>query len=125
MDDAYRNQVACVASEWKLDNVTCPQAHYGEKTLEEDVADVIGVSVAYGALERVEPEFFYAFAQLWCSVLTPQAECAKIQHDVHAIPRVRVDATLKHMRAFRETFRCPVNHPETTRMVTEKTCTVF
>lgn len=127
-DESYRRRVACVEREWKLSNVTCPVDNYGLKTLEEDVADVIGVSTAYEASPKQDSEFFYAFAQLWCSVSSTQVECSKIQHDVHAIPRVRVDATLKHMSAFRDVFKCPLGHPDTKRMVPqsyEEICQVF
>lgn len=121
-DDAYNAKASCVMNEWKLP--TCDILDYGRKTLEEDVADVIGVKAAFQALEGASTEFFYAFAQLWCSVATPQVECDKAKHDVHALPRIRVDATLKHMQAFRETFSCPSNHPET-RNVVGGVCSLF
>lgn len=127
-NDAYLHRVQCVADEWKHHHqcpTTGPRAgggdDYGHHTLEEDVADLLGVKTAFGALlEKTtenEHEFFYAFAQMWCSVSTPATTCHKIQHDVHALPQIRVDTTLKHMTEFREIFACPLR--------TRKVCEVF
>ena len=76
------------------------------------------------SLEHPE-EFFYAFAQLWCSVSSSKAACDKIRHDVHAIPRVRVDSTCKHMPYFRGIFSCPSDHLQVRRMVGEEYCEIF
>lgn len=93
-----------------------PDNRYGKKTITEDVADLLGVRAAYeayfleldaSASNSKKQHFFYSFAQMWCSVATPQYECALIKRDVHAVPRVRVDSTLRNLEYFQQAFQCP------------------
>jgi hypothetical protein len=84
-----------------------------------------------------ERRFFKEFAQMWCqkkmrthratafkspdlglfSSATPAIDaktgldCKKIEADVHAIPKHRVDKTLKHLKFFSEVFGCPSGSP--------------
>jgi predicted metalloendopeptidase len=113
-----------------------PDNLYGQHTITEDMSDVMGVRAAYEAyfynstLYKEEEEdssskqmYMYSFAQMWCSVSTPEYECKKATHDVHAAPRVRVDSTMRHLKYFQELFVCP---GETYMHNSENSmCTVF
>jgi predicted metalloendopeptidase len=111
----------------------CPNvavSDYGRLTITEDTADVLGVTAAYRAMtalgndarqgkpshaltprltpsSAVRMRFFYSFSQMWCSVANAKYECAKAMSDVHAVPRVRVDSTLRNLKEFQDTFACP------------------
>jgi len=110
---------------------------YGEQTITEDMADAVGTRLAYEAFltkhrsapldQRTDPEplgglqveadrveshvFFYAYAQMWCAVYSPESECDRLEHDVHAVPRMRVDSTLRHMTHFHQAFQCSEGTP--------------
>jgi predicted metalloendopeptidase len=101
---------------------------YGDQTITEDMADSVGTRLAYEAFlakhratlqqqggteaEQVEIHvFFYAYAQMWCAVYSPESECNRLQHDVHAVPRMRVDSTLRHLSPFHEAFQCQEGSP--------------
>lgn len=117
----YDKRLACVAQDFGASApVTCAgvtPSDYGRLTITEDAADIMGVAAAFkaassaeggGRLERQDKmRFFYSFSQMWCSVANQPYECAKALSDVHAVPRVRVDSTLRNMRGFQEAFSCP------------------
>ena len=98
-----------------------PTNLYGQHTITEDVADLVGVRAAYEAyflnktichaagneLMQEKHLFFYSFAQMWSSVATSKYECLVAQHDVHAAPRIRVDSTLRNLEYFQQLYVCP------------------
>lgn len=94
----------------------CENLEYGRQTLGEDIADIIGVTMAYRAYFDARPEasdderreFFQSYAQQWCSHYDAESVCAQVKQDVHAIAEMRVDQTLRQMSAFADAFRCPV-----------------
>ena len=92
------------------------------------------VTAAYRALVTTAPKgaaedaarqdrmrFFYSFSQMWCSIANSKYECAKATSDVHAVPRVRVDSTLRNLKEFQDTFVCPAGK----FMKKETRCEVF
>ena len=92
---------------------SCANPEYGQQTLGEDLADIIGIRLAYEALERKRPltaherqYFFYSFSQNWCSHYDQDHLCNRVSSDVHAIAQYRVDKTLRHTRAFADAFQC-------------------
>jgi putative endopeptidase len=115
----YDKRVECVAQDFGASApVSCAgvtPSDYGRLTITEDTADVMGVAAAFkaaassssGGGRQDKMRFFYSFSQMWCSVANQPYECAKALSDVHAVPRVRVDSTLRNMRDFQEAFSCP------------------
>jgi len=87
---------------------------YGESTLGEDMADLIGIRLSYRAYFDNTPSatsgqrqyFFMSFAQAWCSSYDTQHKCAIVNGDVHAIAEYRVDRTLRNMPEFIRVFGC-------------------
>lgn len=114
---------------------------YGQHTITEDFPDAVGVRLAYETYflnttlctscashavdvqHQARAMWMYSFAQQWCSVATPEYECALATHDVHAEPRIRVDSTLRQVPYFQDIFQCPSNtYMYNTR---QNTCNVF
>jgi predicted metalloendopeptidase len=95
---------------------------YGNFTLNENIADLIGVRLSYRAFFEKTNEgkhaslgdkqhFFLTFAQSWCSVFETTKKCQKVQTDVHALPEYRVDRTLRNIPEFRNAFNCKFGDP--------------
>jgi endothelin-converting enzyme len=115
--DAFAQRAQCVVDEYGQHvPASCASVvDYGTQTLTEDLADLIGFRVSYNAFvassQNVtvddQHSFFYAYAQMWCSVSSVQRECQQMQQDVHAIPSMRVDSTLRHTPEFKQAFGCP------------------
>lgn len=102
----------------------------GQLTLGENIADLGGIKLAWDAYHRYrdregpptpirrnditltdEQLFFVGFAQVWCTLATPEVEQVLIKTDSHAPPRFRVDGPLRNLPAFAETFACGEGTP--------------
>ncbi|MDQ6633789.1 MAG: M13 family metallopeptidase, partial [Gemmatimonadota bacterium] len=97
----------------------------GKLTLGENLADVVGVSVAYEALERAlagkpratidgftpEQRFFLAYAQARMSVLRPETARMLVATDPHSPGQFRVNGPLSNMPEFAHAFGCKEGDP--------------
>jgi putative endopeptidase len=97
----------------------------GKLTLGENLADVVGVSVAYDALEKAlgnkprtkidgftpEQRFFLAYAQARRSNSRDEALRLQIQTDPHSPGQFRVNGPLSNMPEFAKTFGCKEGDP--------------
>lgn len=129
--EAFNAQAECIVREYGAPG-GCENLEYGRQTLGEDIADIIGVTMAYRAyFERTAQgkaapleerrEFFQTFAQQWCSHFDLDQTCARVADDVHAIAEMRVDRTLRQLPQFAAAFMCP----QQSRMVHETPCTLY
>lgn len=99
----------------------------------------------YAAFIRTEDrrDFWRKYASLWCNGAHPslttvskadaplyvskdvekdkQAQCRIVSRDVHALPKHRVDKTLRQLREFSELFRCE----STNDMVNSNPCLIY
>jgi predicted metalloendopeptidase len=124
---AFQERAQCIAREYSAPH-GCDNLQYGNQTLGEDIADIIGVTLAHRALQRAgtggtddERVFFQAFAQQWCARYDRDAVCNRVNEDVHAVPEMRVDRTLRQLPAFQRAFQCADTHP----MVNPQPCVLY
>lgn len=90
------------------------QVPYGNQTVAEDMADLMGIQMAYRALFDVQTErplgdkqhFFMVLAQAFCESYDQTHLCQVVQSDVHAVAEFRIDRTLRNIPAFRTAFAC-------------------
>lgn len=127
---ALKDRLQCVARQYEPPLFCGPIPDYGNKTLGEDTADLVGVKLAFRAWKRLHaPEdysaaaqhWFIIYAQSWCASYSEEVACARISGDPHPLPRMRVRETLRNLPEFRETYSCSPGHP----MVHEPPCVVY
>ena len=94
----------------------------GELTLGENIADNGGVKEAYRAykmwigehgspapvMEQFTDDqlFFIGYAQVWCTLATPEIEQMMVTVDTHSHPRYRVIGPLSNSVEFAQAFSC-------------------
>ncbi|XP_021570539.1 endothelin-converting enzyme 2 isoform X1 [Carlito syrichta] len=124
---AFRNHTACMEEQYNQYQVNGERLN-GRQTLGENIADNGGLKAAYNAYkawlrkhgeEQQLPAvgltnhqlFFVGFAQVWCSVRTPESSHEGLVTDPHSPARFRVLGTLSNSRDFLLHFGCPVGSP--------------
>jgi len=113
----FKERTKCVVREYNDTPKECDlpvEFSYGENTLGEDMADLVGIRLSFKAYFDNHPSansgqkqyFFMNFAQAWCSSYEPDYMCDMIREDVHAIAEYRVDRTLRNTQEFLRVFGC-------------------
>ncbi|XP_034989036.2 endothelin-converting enzyme 2 [Zootoca vivipara] len=122
--EAFKNRTACMTEQYSKYLVNGEHVN-GKQTLGENIADNGGLKAAYNAYkvwlkkngeEKRLPSvdltshqlFFLGFAQVWCSVRTPESSHEGLVTDPHSPDKFRVIGTLSNSRDFVEHFDCPV-----------------
>ncbi|XP_054940104.1 endothelin-converting enzyme 2 isoform X7 [Physeter macrocephalus] len=132
---AFRNHTACMEEQYSQYQVNGEKLN-GRQTLGENIADNGGLKAAYNAYqawlrkhgkEQQLPAvgltnhqlFFVGFAQVWCSVRTPESSHEGLVTDPHSPARFRVLGTLANSRDFLRHFGCPVGSPMNSGLLCE------
>ncbi|XP_055369767.1 endothelin-converting enzyme 2b isoform X2 [Betta splendens] len=122
--EAFRKRTECMVDQYSSYTVNGEHIN-GKQTLGENIADNGGLKAAYHAYrswvqkngnEKTLPAvnltndqlFFVGFAQVWCSVRTPESAHEGLVTDPHSPPRYRVIGTLANSPDFSRHFSCPV-----------------
>ncbi|XP_061493454.1 endothelin-converting enzyme 2 isoform X2 [Rhineura floridana] len=122
--EAFQNRTACMVEQYSKYLVNGEHVN-GKQTLGENIADNGGLKAAYNAYkvwlkkngeEKHLPSvdltshqlFFLGFAQVWCSVRTPESSHEGLVTDPHSPDKFRVIGTLSNSRDFLEHFECPI-----------------
>ncbi|XP_076628977.1 neprilysin isoform X2 [Colletes latitarsis] len=130
--DEYENRTTCYINQYNdytLDVLDEYGKHIqldGNLTKTENLADSVGVQVAFAAYQKLAKEkpqmklpglenvtndelFFLAFANSWCSSIKPEYEADVVNVEGHSPAKYRVIGSLSNMAAFSQTFKCPQN----------------
>ncbi|XP_072496551.1 endothelin-converting enzyme 2 isoform X2 [Notamacropus eugenii] len=124
---AFQNHTACMEEQYGRYQVNGERLN-GRQTLGENIADNGGLKAAYNAYKRWLRKhgeeqhlpavgftnhqlFFVGFAQVWCSVRTPESSHEGLVTDPHSPARFRVLGTLSNSRDFLQHFNCPIGSP--------------
>ncbi|XP_054857015.1 endothelin-converting enzyme 1 isoform X2 [Eublepharis macularius] len=133
--EAFKQQTACMVAQYSNYTIN-KEAINGKHTLGENIADNGGLKAAYRAYqnwmkkngqEETLPTlgltnhqlFFVGFAQVWCSVRTPESSHEGLITDPHSPSRFRVIGTVSNSREFSEHFHCPAGSPMNPRQKCE------
>uniref|UniRef100_A0A6J0SS69 Endothelin-converting enzyme 1 n=2 Tax=Pogona vitticeps TaxID=103695 RepID=A0A6J0SS69_9SAUR len=125
--EAFKQRAECMIEQYSNYSIH-GEAINGRHTLGENIADNGGLKAAYRAyqnwvrkngVERTLPAlgltndqlFFIGFAQVWCSVRTPESSHEGLVTDSHSPSRFRVIGTVSNSREFSEHFQCPPGSP--------------
>jgi putative endopeptidase len=92
----------------------------GKLTLGENIADLGGVKIAYGAFKKAQAEqpstdnyayteeqqFFLGFGQIWCENIRDEELRSRLTTDPHSPGRFRVNGPLSNVPEFAAAFSC-------------------
>ncbi|KAG5836976.1 hypothetical protein ANANG_G00234360 [Anguilla anguilla] len=125
--EAFKNRTECMVDQYSQYTINGEHIN-GKQTLGENIADNGGLKAAYNAYkswvqtngeEKQLPAvgltndqlFFVGFAQVWCSVRTPESAHEGLITDPHSPPKYRVIGTLSNSPDFAQHFNCPAGTP--------------
>jgi putative endopeptidase len=121
----YTERAKLVESQYNAYTVLDTVHVNGALTLGENLADVVGVSVAYEAMKKAiagkpqpkidgftaEQRFFLAYAQARRANQRPEQALLQIRTDPHSPGKFRVNGPLSNMPEFAEAFACKPGDP--------------
>ncbi|GCC30712.1 endothelin-converting enzyme 1-like isoform X1 [Chiloscyllium punctatum] len=125
--EAFKQQTECMIEQYNNFTVNSEQVN-GKQTLGENIADNGGLKAAYHAYENWVKKngeeltlptldlsnrqlFFLGFAQVWCSVRTPESAHEGLVTDPHSPSMYRVIGTVANSVEFAKHFNCPLGSP--------------
>ncbi|MEM7645474.1 MAG: M13 family metallopeptidase [Pseudomonadota bacterium] len=91
--------------------------HNGKLTLGENIGDLVGVTFALSAAQKVMPvdpvareratkDFFLQYARAWCGVIRPKRVEMQLKTDPHSLVWARVNEQMKHQPEFHKVYKC-------------------
>ena len=132
----FTDKGTCVADQYASFEVLPKQFINGRLTLGENIADLGGVKMAYGALQKLrgkasevivadgftEPQqFFLGVGQAWCSSSRTADAERRLKTDVHSPPKHRIYGALRNLPEFARAFSCAPGTP----MNPAKICSIW
>lgn len=112
----FFKKTECVVREYGPAPMGCEEAnaHYGNSTLGEDLADLTGIELAWLAYQKKHQQaglddkqhFFMVLAQAFCEKYDQAHLCEAVANDVHAIAMFRINRTFRNLKEFQRAFSC-------------------
>ncbi|MCL5269264.1 MAG: M13 family metallopeptidase [bacterium] len=136
VSDEFDRRAACVVKQYSAYPVTDDVKLDGKLTLGENIADLGGLSLAYGAYRAsragkpeeapvggftADQQFFLAHAQAWCAQIRPENARLRAVTDPHSSARWRVNGPLSNLGEFAAAFQCRAGAP----MVRAERCDIW
>lgn len=113
---SFYQRTDCVVREYGPAPAGCEavNAHYGNSTIGEDLADLVGISLSYETFfSPTSPaptgdrqHFLMVLAQAFCETYDQAHRCEAVAHDVHAVAEFRINRTFRNLPFFMELFGC-------------------
>ncbi|PAA69281.1 hypothetical protein BOX15_Mlig012541g1 [Macrostomum lignano] len=127
--EEYLRRVECVRSRYGSYELVPGVPHGSNTTLGNDIADLLGLNAAFGAMQlqgetgrrwqlpnlpsELTPErlFFVQVAQAWCTKAEPAALKRRFKNIKHSPPHLRVRGMMENSKGFAQVFQCGVRQP--------------
>ncbi|XP_020278507.1 neprilysin-like isoform X2 [Pseudomyrmex gracilis] len=144
MAEAYGKRTECFVEQFNnypVDKMNTTIPNYGNQTINDNIADTMGLQAAYKAYQRREREcegsnlvlpgleeltndqlFFLSSANLWCESVNPIVnEVMLASGDEHSRNRLRIIGSLSNSEDFARAYNCPIGSP----MNPKKKCNIW
>lgn len=118
---SFYQRTDCVVREYGPAPAGCESsnAHYGNSTIGEDLADLVGISLSYetffpatSALPTGDRQhFLMVLTQAFCETYDQAHRCEAVAHDEHAVAEFRINRTFRNLWVFMELFGCHTGQP--------------
>lgn len=113
---SFYQRTDCVVREYGPAPAGCEaaNAHYGNSTIGEDLADLVGISLSYETFfPPTSPlptgdrqHFLMVLTQAFCETYDQAHRCEAVAHDEHAVAEFRINRTFRNLPFFAELFGC-------------------
>ena len=133
----FKKSAECVSKQYSEYVAVDDVKVNGEMTLGENLADAVGLRIAYEALEKSlanrrekaakidgltpEQRFFLSYALQWCGSVRPEMVRKSASNNPHSPPKYRVNGVVSNMPEFQHAFGCKRGQP----MVRDNVCRVW
>ncbi|GAC1388607.1 MAG: M13 family metallopeptidase [Vulcanimicrobiaceae bacterium] len=122
---AFNAKAQCIVDQYDALS-PLPGVHENGKLVQgEAIADLGGLTIAYRAFEKAqagkprrtidgftpEQRFFMGWAQVWASNQREESTRLRVNTDVHAYDKFRVNETVSNMPSFAKAWFCKLNDP--------------
>ncbi|XP_043283995.1 neprilysin-2-like [Venturia canescens] len=139
-NETYVNLTQCLVKQYKQYGSYELGLHVNSfKTRNEDVADNVGLKLAYSVYDEwtrsrnisekqlpgldysARQMFWISYANSWCTNLRPEAEQYAIKNGIYSLPKFRVNIPLSNMPEFAKDFQCSKD----SKMNPKKRCPIW
>ncbi len=126
--EKFESRTECVEKSYSSQEVEPGLNVNGKLTMGENIADLGGLKETFYAYRTWAKEnggdtqphvegltneqlLFVAYAQVWCTKMTPEAARVQVATDPHSPSQFRVNVPAMHTREFAEVFACEEGRP--------------
>jgi putative endopeptidase len=131
----FVQRASCISNQYSTYTIIDDIKINGKLTLGEDVADLGGLILAYGAwkedtkgqnlqpIDDLTPDqrFFVGYGQSWCGQTRDETKRLRATVDPHSPEKYRTNGVVSNMPEFQQAFHCKAGSP----MVNQNRCRVW